>query len=282
MSHPLLSQSDYVETNMLTVTSTAEFWLAVNRIDSTKVVIKKATESSGEMQALLGEEVHVLKSCHHPNIVRLITPILSQKVLSLVFEYAEKGQLKEYLQSERERLCESDLIGMAANVACGMAELEQKGFVHCNLKSSNILIDKDLICKIGSFSKVLCLKGGEKHKICKSHRVAIRWQAPEVLSDYRYSVKSDVWSFGVFLSELFTYGDRPYPGMKADEVKRFVLNRKKMNQPINCPKKVYKLMKECFDSNTERRPTFDTLHRQLKKLQCKLYRRSSNDSDEYT
>ena len=266
----------------MTVTSTAEFWLAVNRIDDTKVVIKKATESSGEMQALLGQEVHALKSCHHPNIVRLITPILSQNALSLVFEHVEKGQLKEYLQNERERLRESDLIGMATNVACGMAELEQKSFVHCNLKSSNILMDKDSICKIGSFSKVLCLRGSEKCKIHKSHRIAIRWQAPEVLSDYRYSVKSDIWSFGVFLSELFTYGDRPYPDMKADEVKRFVLNKKKMNQPSNCPKEVYKLMKECFDSNIEKRPTFDILHRQLKKLQCKLYRRSSNDSDEYT
>ena len=282
MSHVLLLQSDYVETNTLTVTNAAEFWLAINRIDGTKVVIKKATGPPVEVQVMLGQEVHALTCCRHPNIVRLITPILSQQVPSLVYEYAEKGQLKEYLQNEKERLRESDLIGMAANVACGMAELEKRGFVHCNLKSSNILIDKDLVCKIASFSKVLCLKGSEKYKIHKSHRIAIRWQAPEVLSDYKYSVKSDVWSFGAFLSELFTYGDKPYPNMKADEVKMFVLNKNKMSQPSNCPKEIYKLMKECFDSNIEGRPSFDTLHRQLKKLQCKLYRKSSSDSDEYT
>ena len=280
MSHVLLLQSDYVETNTLAVTNAAEFWLAVHRIDGTKVVIKKATDQGSAVE-MLGQEVHALTCCRHPNIIRLITPILSQQVPSLVFEYAEKGQLKDYLQNEREKLQESDLIGMAANVACGMAELEKKGFVHCNLKCSNILIDKDLVCKIAGFSKVLCLKSGEKYKIHKSYRIAVRWQAPEVLSDYKYSVKSDVWSFGVFLSELCTYGDKPYPEMKADEVKRLVENKKKMIQPKNCPKEVYKLMKECFDSNIEKRPTFDTLHRQLKKLQSKLHRRSSSVPDEY-
>ena len=274
----LLLQNEYVETNILTMTSTGgEFWLAVNRFDNTKVVIKKAAESE---RAMLGQEVHVLTCCQHPNIIQMITPILSQQIPSLVFEYAEKGQLKNYLKNERERLRESDLIGMAANVACGMAELERQNFVHCNLKASNILLDRDLVCKIASFNKVLCLKGNEQHKVCKSYRIAIRWQPPEVLSECKYSIKSDVWSFGVFLSELFTYGEKPYPDMKPDEVTKLVLSKKKMSKPNNCPKEIYKLMKECFDTNIERRPTFDILHKQLKKLQSKLYRRSSSDSDE--
>ena len=171
---------------------------------------------------------------------------------------------------------------MAAGVACGMAELEHHGFIHCDLKASNILIDNDLVCKIASFNKVLCLKGNERYKICNSHRIAIRWQPAEVLSDYKFSVKSDVWSFGVFLSELFTYGGKPYPEMKADDVRKFVLNKRKMSQPSKCPKEVYKLMKDCFDPNVEKRPTFDVLNSQLKKLQSKLYRTISNDSDEYT
>lgn len=230
---------------------------------------------------MLGQEVHVLTFCHHPNIVWLISPILSQQVPSLIFEYAEKGQLKKYLQNE-ESLCESNLIAMAAGVACGMTELERYGFIHCDLKASNILIDNDLVCKIASFNKVLCLKGNEKYKICNSHRIAIRWQSPEVLSNYKFSTKSDVWSFGVFLSELFTYGGKPYPEMKADDVKKFVLSRRKMGQPSKCPKEVYKLMKDCFDANAEKRPTFDALNNQLKRLQSKLYRSLSSDSDEYT
>lgn len=271
-------QDEYVETKILAVGNSGEFWLAANKTNNTKVVIKKATEFAA---AMLGQEVHVLTCCHHPNIVSLISPILSQQIPSLVFEYAEKGQLKEYLQNEGESLCESSLIAMATNVACGMAELECKGFIHCDLKASNILIDKDLVCKIASFNKVLCLKGNEKYKICKSHRIAIRWQAPEVLSDYKFSIKSDAWSFGVFLSELFTYGEKPYPDMKVDHVKRFVLSKNKMIQPSKCPKEVYKLMKECFDAHVERRPAFDILHKQLKKLQSKLYR-SFSDSDEYS
>ena len=275
----MLLQDEYVETNLLTKGNSGEFWLAVNKTNCTKVVIKKPAESTSQM---LGQEVHVLTLCRHPNIVRLISPILSHQVPWLVFEYAEKGQLREYLQNEKESLCESKLIAMATNVACGMSELERQGFVHCNLKASNILVDNHLVCKIASFSKVLCLKRNEKYKICNLPHLAIRWQAPEVLSDFKFSSKSDVWSFGIFLSELFTYGDRPYPDMKPDQVKWFVLNKNKMSQPTRCPKEVYKLMKECFDTNAEKRPSFDTLHIQLKKLQSRLYRRLSDDTAEYT
>ena len=253
--------------------------MAVSKTDDTKVVIKKPTECTTE---ILGQELHVLTCCHHPNIIQLISPILSQQIPSLVFKYAEKGQLKEYLQNEKDSLNESSLLAMAASVACGMAELEHRGFIHCDLKASNILIDNDKICKIASFNKVLCLKGNEKYKICNTNRLAIRWQAPEVLSDNKFSSKSDVWSFGVFLSELFTYGEKPYPDMKADDVRQFVLNKNKMSLPSGCPKEVYKLMTWCFDANVEKRPTFDVLNKRLKKLQSKLYRTPSSDPEEYT
>ena len=264
--------------NLISKGNSGEYWLAVSKSDSTKVVIKKPASS----MLSLGEQVHVLTLCQHPNIVKLISPILSEQAPSLVFEYAEKGQLREYLQNEKDSLHESKLIAMATNIACGMAELECRGFVHCNLKANNILVDKDSVCKLASFNNVLCLKHNEKYKICNPHRVAIRWQAPEVLNGWRFSSGSDVWSFGVLLSELFTYGDKPYPGMKADQVKTFVLNKNKMSQPSGCPKEVYKLMKECFDANANKRPSFKNLHTQLKKLQSKLFRTSSNSSEEYT
>ena len=275
----LLFQDEYVELSLITKGNSGEFWLAIGKSDCTKVVIKKPADSKLQV---LGEEVNVLTLCQHPNIVKLISPILSEQVPSLVFEYADKGQLREYLLSEKDSLHESKLIAMATNIACGMAELESHSFVHCNLKASNILVDKDLVCKLASFNNVLCLKHNEKNRICTSHRVAIRWQAPEVLNGSKFSSKSDVWSFGVLLSELFTYGDRPYGDMKADQVKRFVLNKNKMSQPSGCPKEVYKLMKECFDTNVDKRPSFKTLHAQLKKLQSKLFRASSNISEEYT
>ena len=275
----LLFQDEYVEMNLISKGNSGEIWLAACKSDCTKVVIKKPADS---MLPTLGEEVNVLTLCQHPNIVKLISPILSEQVPSLVFEHAEKGQLWEYLQNEKDSLHESKLIAMATNIACGMAELESKGFVHCNLKASNILVDKDLVCKLASFNHVLCLKHDEKYRIRNSHRVAIRWQAPEVLNGCRFSSKSDVWSFGVLLSELFTYGDKPYPGMKPDQVKMFVLSKNKMSQPSGCPKEIYKIMKECFDTNVNKRPAFKTLHAQLKKLQSKLFRSSSCNSEEYT
>ena len=279
-------QVDYVEMNILAKGSTGEYWLAVNKIDRSKVVIKKPLETISS--AVLGQEVHVLKCCQHPNIVKLITPLLGplQSTPSLVFEYAGKGTLQKYLQNEKGSLSTSTLLAMAAGVACGMAELEQKGIIHCDLKARSILIDDDLVCRIASFSKALCLKSGETFKVCNSHRLAIRWQAPEILKDWKFSAKSDAWAFGVFLCEVFTHGSQPYPDMNADEVKQFVLTQKRMDKPNESfPKEVFALMKDCFQCNTARRPNFVTLQAQLKRLQSALHRTLSSDSsesDEYT
>jgi len=260
--------------------STGEYWLAVNKIDRSKVVIKKPLETISPV--VLGQEVHVLKCCQHPNIVRMITPLMcpSQSTPSLVFEYAGRETLKKYLQNEKGDLSTSRLLAMAAGVACGMAELEQRGIIHCDLKARSILIDDDLVCRIASFNKALCLKSGETYKVCNSHRLPIRWQAPEILKDWKFSSKSDAWAFGVFLCEVFTCGSQPYPDMSPDQVKQFVLDQKRMNKPVEFPKEVFALMKECFMFNTARRPSFVTLTAKLKQLQSKLHRTLSSDSSE--
>jgi len=261
--------------------STGEYWLAINKIDRSKVVIKKPLETI--LPIILGQEVHVLKCCQHPNIVRMITPLCgpSQTSPSLVFEYAGRETLKRYLQTEKGNPNTSRLLAMAAGVACGMAELEKKGFIHCDLKAKSVLIDDDLVCRIASFNKTLCLKSGETHKICDSHRLSIRWQAPEILKECKFSSKSDAWAFGVFLFEVFTRGSQPYPDMKPDQVKQFVLAQNKMSKPDSgFPKEVFALMKDCFQFNASRRPTFASLNTKLKNLHSKLHRTVSNESSE--
>ena len=252
--------------------------MAVSRVDRSKVVIKKpAATSSAEM---LGEEVNALLKCKHPNIVQFIMADMNttEQIFSLYFEYAEKGQLQSYLQSRQTNVSLGKLLAMASNIASGMEELEKHKVVHCDLKTSNILIDGDYLCKIASFNKVQCLKENEKHRVCDLYHLSTRWLAPEVLNSRKFSIKSDVWSFGVVLAELFLYGSKPYPNMKGDEVKKFVLGKKKMSQPIGCPKEVYYIMKECFHYREDQRFPFTAVKKALKELQSKFLKKKSDES----
>ena len=253
-----------------------EFWLAVNKVNDLMTVIRKPKVTY--TQEMLGKEISILESCRHPNIIKFITADFSQseKTFSLVFEYAERGKLKTYLHDEKANLNSSILLGMATNVACGMMELAQRNIVHCDIQASNILIDAHQVCKIASFNKALRLKPKESHKICETLQVAIRWQPPEVLSNRKFSLKSDVWSFGVFLAEVFTYGGAPYPTMKGNDVKKFVLEKKIMEKPIECPKEVYSVMKECLNYRPDHRFPFSELHKRLRELHSTFFRRDSN------
>ena len=267
-------QADYVEKEMIAHGQSGEFWLAISKHNGSKVVIKKPNSSmavSSKMQQL-NQEINSLKSCQHSNIIRLLAVDfnpLNQAHL-LYFEFAEKGQLKNFLQNEKARIDNRQLMAMAAGVASGMVALGQKRIIHCDLRASNILIDGDLVCKIAGFNKAQILKDNESQVVCSDHTLAVRWQAPEVLSSAQFSVQSDVWSFGVFLAELFSYGSTPYPGMKPTEVKNLILAQEIMEKPKDCPNDAYKIMKECFCYRATQRVPFTALHVALQQNQRKL------------
>ena len=85
--------------------------------------------------------------------------------------------------------------------------------------------------------------------------IAFKWCAPEVIAHRFFSTKSDVWSFGVMLWELFSYGTLPYPGMTNAETAEKVLAGFRMSCPVNCPEQVCQLMQQCWEE-TPNRPSF--------------------------
>jgi len=256
-----------------------EFWLAANKVNGSMAVVKKPKATF--TQKMLGEEIDLLVSCQHPNIIKFITADFhaSEQTFSLVFEYAERGCLRKYLQEERGTINSSMLLGLATNVASGMIELAKNRIIHCDLRARNILIDSHLVGKIASFSKAQHLKADKNFMICNSIKLAVRWQPPEVLNDQKFSLKSDVWSFGVLLAELFSYGGTPYPTLKAQEVKGYVSSRKILKKPSECPPEVYDLMKECFQQHVDRRFPFTAIHKALKQLHSRFFRKPTPEDN---
>lgn len=94
-------------------------------------------------------------------------------------------------------------------------------------------------------------------------RFPIKWTAPEAANYSRFTVKSDVWSFGILLTEIVTFGRVPYPGMHNAEVLRQVEAGYRMPAPANCPHELYDLMLECWGADEETRPSFAAVHARL-------------------
>lgn len=94
-------------------------------------------------------------------------------------------------------------------------------------------------------------------------RFPIKWTSPEAANYSRFTIKSDVWSFGVLLTEMVTYGRSPYPGMHNAEVLRQVDAGYRMSKPPGCPPEIYDLMLECWAADENKRPSFAAIQARL-------------------
>ena len=92
----------------------------------------------------------------------------------------------------------------------------------------------------------------------KGSKLPIKWTAPGAVL-YKFTIKSDVWSFGILLYEIITYGCFPYPGIRNAQVLERVLQSYPMPQPIGCPDKFYGIMLHCWQDKPANRPTFETV-----------------------
>ena len=272
------SKVRFVEEEQLANGKNGEVWLAFDRKEGSEVVIKKPITIEIFMQ-----ERCVLANIRHPNVIRLIDSSITGSPV-LIFEYAVNGNLRNYLKSSASSFSTSKLLAISTDVACGMSELEKRGIIHCDVKAKNVLIDSHFVCKVASFSKAQCLKPGKPCYVPLSSiiiTIATKWAAPEILSERKFSIKSDVWAFAVLLSEVFSQGNTPYPNMDNAKVKNNVQNGIKMAQPNDCPNEVYEVMKGCFELHAEKRPTFAVVHQQLMELHCKNPMSEASSSGSY-
>ena len=170
-------------------------------------------------------------------------------------ESVKQGNLLEYLRGDGRSLKLPQLIGKAAQTAAGMAYLEQQQYIHGDLAARNVILAENLTdCKVFDYGFVpfFCKHGD-------GIRFTDKWKAPEAALHNRFSVKSDVWSFGIVLYEIITHGQIPYPGMNNRQTLERVEQGYRMSCPINCPENLYNIMLYCWKENPEDRPTFEYL-----------------------
>ncbi|CAJ0923954.1 unnamed protein product, partial [Mesorhabditis belari] len=152
----------------------------------------------------------------------------------------------------------SDLLSFAMQIANGMEFLSEIPCIHRDLAARNILITEKNICRIADFglarsNKSYYRKDFEKHK---NDPLPLQWMSPESIESGYYTQASDVWSYGILLYELFTLGDRPYPGIPLEEIYPRVRNGVRNEKPKFAHDDLYNFMLKCWNSKTKERPLF--------------------------
>lgn len=229
-----------------------------------QVAIKQLKQGMMDSQDFL-REAKIMKELKHPRLIQLYAVVTVSEPFLIVTELMANGALNKFLQTPvGQALSQMELMSMAEMVADGMSYLESKNFIHRDLAARNILVGNHNICKVADFGLTRVMVGADDYQP-RDHqaRLPIKWLAPEAAHYNRFSTKSDVWAFGIVLMEIITRGRVPYPGMSNTEVLEKIQIGYRMPKPIDCPEHLYNIMLECWQSQPEKRPTFETLMWQL-------------------
>ncbi|NXW38529.1 CSK kinase, partial [Phaetusa simplex] len=176
-------------------------------------VAVKCIKNDATAQAFLAE-ASVMTQLRHSNLVQLLGVIVEEKSgLYIVTEYMAKGSLVDYLRSRGRSVLGADcLLKFSLDVCEAMEYLEANNFVHRDLAARNVLVSEDNIAKVSDFGLTK-----EASSTQDTGKLPVKWTAPEALREKKFSTKSDVWSFGILLWEIYSFGRVPYPRIVSED-----------------------------------------------------------------
>ncbi|XP_045701961.1 tyrosine-protein kinase ABL1 isoform X1 [Phyllostomus hastatus] len=226
---------------------------------SLTVAVKTLKEDTMEVEEFL-KEAAVMKEIKHPNLVQLLGVCTREPPFYIITEFMTYGNLLDYLREcNRQEVNAVVLLYMATQISSAMEYLEKKNFIHRDLAARNCLVGENHLVKVADFG-LSRLMTGDTYTAHAGAKFPIKWTAPESLAYNKFSIKSDVWAFGVLLWEIATYGMSPYPGIDLSQVYELLEKDYRMERPEGCPEKVYELMRACWQWSPSDRPSFAEIH----------------------
>uniref|UniRef100_A0A671SEB3 Ephrin type-A receptor 10 n=1 Tax=Sinocyclocheilus anshuiensis TaxID=1608454 RepID=A0A671SEB3_9TELE len=210
-------------------------------------------------------EAGILGQFDHANIVRLEGVITRGNTIMIVVESMANGALDFFLRKHEGQLTVLQLVDLLSGVASGMKYLTEMGFIHRRLAAHKVLVNSSLVCKVSGFRPLQDDKIEAVYSTLHGGKSLVLWMAPEAIQYHRYSSASDVWSFGIVMWEVMSFGERPYWDMGNQDVIKAIEDGFRLPAPVNCPPSLHQLMLDCWQKERTERPTFTLIHSALSK-----------------
>ncbi|XP_034559183.1 ephrin type-B receptor 3 [Notolabrus celidotus] len=214
-------------------------------------------------------EASIMGQFDHPNVIRLEGVLTRSCPVLIITEFMENGALDSFLRLNDGRFTMTQLVGMLRGIAAGMKYLSDMNYVHRDLAARNILVNSNLVCKVSDFGLSRFLDDTSADPTYTSSlggKIPIRWTAPEAIAFRKFTSASDVWSYGIVMWEVVSYGERPYWDMSNQDVMTAVEQDYRLPPPMDCPMVLHQLMLECWMKERNLRPKFSRIVSTLDKL----------------
>nr|XP_003937906.1 high affinity nerve growth factor receptor isoform X1 [Saimiri boliviensis boliviensis] len=248
--------------------------------DKMLVAVKALKEVSESARQDFQREAELLTMLQHQHIVRFFGVCTEGRPLLMVFEYMRHGDLNRFLRShgpDAKLLAGGEdvapgplglgqLLAVASQVAAGMVYLAGLHFVHRDLATRNCLVGQGLVVKIGDFGMSRDIYSTDYYRVGGRTMLPIRWMPPESILYRKFTTESDVWSFGVVLWEIFTYGKQPWYQLSNTEAIECITQGRELERPRACPPEVYAIMRGCWQREPQQRHSIKDVHARLQAL----------------
>ncbi|XP_068604778.1 epidermal growth factor receptor [Brachionichthys hirsutus] len=226
-------------------------------------VLREATSPKANKEVL--DEAYVMASVEHPHVCRLLGICLTSTV-QLITQLMPYGCLLDYVKENKDNIGSQCLLNWCVQIAKGMNYLEERHLVHRDLAARNVLVKIPQHVKITDFGLAKLLNADEKEYHADGGKVPIKWMALESILNRTYTHQSDVWSYGVTVWELMTFGTKPYDGIPASEIAGLLEKGERLPQPPICTIDVYMIMVKCWMIDAASRPRFRELIAEFTKM----------------
>ncbi|XP_060064493.1 uncharacterized protein LOC132544858 [Ylistrum balloti] len=267
--------ADLTINNLISVGKFAKIYEAdlIQRGQLMKVVAKTLKDNyTEEDSVLMAAKINFFgtKVGRHSCILEMIGAIISDDKMGpvMVLERCGYGSVKDWLTNNKDRPSDSSidfLFRFVYSIIQGMEYLASREIIHMRLAARNVLLTDKLEPKIAGFGP---RHGDDEEDGDKKERIPVKWIAPECLSSSKNKAteKSDVWSNGIVMWEIFSFGETPYPKIRSADLSRALKRGERLGRPEFCDDTHYKIMQNSWKMKPTERPTFQEIREDIEKM----------------
>lgn len=218
-------------------------------------------------------EAELMKRFNHDNIIKLIGVCTRGEPVLVAMECMLHGDLKTFLLARRHLVGRSDaeevsierLNKMARDICRGVDYLARNHYVHRDIACRNCLVHENLTVKLSDFGMTRPIFDQGYYRFSRRAMLPVRWMPPESITEGIFTSKSDVWSLGVVIFEIATFGSYPFQGLTNKQVIDHIQCGNTLCVPSNFPPDLFQLLQECWAFQSDERPTAYEILKRLEK-----------------